>query len=233
MGHARRAAAAAVAAVLLTGCAAAPPAPTGPLDGLEAEWFYVPGPYQATQRVDGELRTATVEPERGGDWSVRFGDPATTIVVTRLDDGRPATARIADAGRNETAVFDPPLALVPASGSEPPARETTEIALYKGLWPDGNLSTRRPTRRGTAERRFLGAEDLTWTLDGRSRPAQRLKHELVLELGPATIRQVYESVAVEGMGIVEETLEERVIVLGVRIGGRTERVEVIDFVDAR
>jgi len=233
MCHARSAIAVVSATVWLTGCASAPPTPTGPLDGLEAAWFYVPGPYTTTQRVDESRRTASVGPERAGVWTVRVGEPATTIVVERLEDGRPATARIADARRDETVVFEPPLALVPTPGAEPPAAETTSISLYAGLSPERDLTGLSPTRTGTAERRFLGVEATTWTFDDRELPAQRLTHELVLKLSPATIRQTYKSIAVEELGIVEETLQERVIVFGVRISGRSEHVEVVQFDDER
>ena len=207
--------------------------PKGGLDGLEAEWFYVPGPYRTIQRVGDDTRTAEVGPEIQGSWTVRFGDPPTTIVVARLQDGRPATARIVDPRRNETVVFNPPLALVPEPGQPPPAIETTAITLYQGLWPEEDLSTKRAKRRGEAERRFLGFDDTTWDSEGRQLPAQRLTHELVLGLSPATVRQVYESLAVHERGIVEESLSERVIVLGVRIGGREERIEVLEFIDQR
>ncbi len=233
MAHARGITALVCGAGLAVGCATAPPAPTGGLDGLEAEWFYVPGPYRTLQSIGDATRTAEVGPENDGRWTVRFGDPATTIVVARLEDGRPATARIADPRRDETVVFDPPLALVPRPGQQAPAAETTTITLYQGLWPEEDLDAARVKRRGEAERRFVGFEAASWGFEGREFPAQQLTHELVLSLNPATVRQVYVSVAVKGRGIVEESMDERVIVLGVRIGGREERVEVIEFIDGR
>ena len=190
----------------------------------------MPGPYRTVQRTDDGTRTAIVGPEIDGAWTVRIGQPPTTIMVRRLADGRPATALIADAARDETVLFDPPLALVPRPGVPAPAAETTAIALYPGVLPDGPEPGERPKRTGTAERRFLAVEPAAWALEGRSLNAQRLTHELVLSLRPATIRQRYESTAVRGRGIVEETLVERVSVLGIRIGGREEHATVVEFV---
>lgn len=217
------------AALLATACASTPAPPAASLDTLRRDWYYVPGPYATVQRTEAGTRTARVSAEVDNTWTVTIGDPPTTIVVTRLPDGRPATARIANPDRDETAVFDPPLALVPA---EEPI-ETTTVTLYSGLHPDADLRGTRAKRSGEAERRFLEIEDTTWTFDGKIYPAQRLTHELVLSLSPATVRQTYDSLAVENMGIVMETLSERLTVLGVRIGGRDETTEVVEFVDER
>lgn len=217
------------AALLATACASSPAPPITSLDTLRRGWYYVPGPYATVQRTEAGTRRARVSAEANDTWTVTIGDPPTTIVVTRLPDGRPATARIANPDRNETAVFDPPLALVPAD--EP--IESTTVTLYSGLHPFADLDGTRPKRSGQADRRFLNIEDTTWTLDGNTYPAQRLTHELVLSLSPATVRQAYESLAVENMGIVMETISERITVLGVRIGGRDETTEVVEFIDDR
>lgn len=215
---------------MLGGCAMPPQAQPGSLAGLNASWFYLPGPYQTRQRTQDGDRSASVTAEDQGSWTVTIGHPPTTVVVRWLDDGRPATASIANADRNETAVFEPPLALTPEPGRPAPATETSKVTLYRGLFDGGVPESEKPTRTGTAERSFLEAQNSTWSLNGSIYPAQLLMHELVLSLGPAQVRQRYESLAVEGKGIVRESMTEHVGVLGVRIGGREESTEVIEFV---
>ncbi|MEQ8843807.1 MAG: hypothetical protein RIB58_03050 [Phycisphaerales bacterium] len=217
----------------IAGCAASQPEITGSLRAIQPDWFYVPGPYRTVQAVGQETRTATVTAETNNTWTVRFGDPPTTILVTRTPDGRPATALIADPARNETVVFDPPLPLVPAPDHAPPAEETASIALYKGLHPQGPPASLKPTRTGSATREFLGVENASWAFQGQAFPAQTLTHMLTLSLSPAQIRQTYRSTAVQSRGIVVEELEERVTVLGIRIGGRQETAQVIEFIDER
>lgn len=216
-------------ALLATGCAMPASQPASPLPGAQTSWYYVPGPYETVRLTSSGHQRAVVSPEIGSTWTVSTGDPPTTIVVTRLPDGRPATARIANADRNETAVFDPPLALVPAEN----AAETTSVSLYQGVHPTEDLQGKRMKRTGTAERRFLSVEDSTWTLGDTTYSAQEMTHELVLSLSPAEVRQLYVSLAVDGFGIVRESMTERVGVLGVRIGGREEVTEVIKFIDQR
>ncbi len=215
------------------GCAMPTSEPVGSLAGLHSDWYYVPGRYEAIQQNQDGTRTARVSAEANGQWTVTIGEPPTVIVVRRLQDGRPATASIANPARNETAIFDPPLALVPKPGQTAPATEATSVSLYRGLVAADDLENRRPTRTGTAERRFLGLLDQSWSLDGRAYPAQLMRHELVLSLGPAQVMQRYESLAVQGLGIVRETMVERVGVLGVRVSGREETIEVIEFFDRR
>lgn len=205
------------------------PRPASPLPGVQPSWYYVPGPYETVQRTATGPRTARVSAEMEGVWTVSLGEPPTTIVVTRLPDGRPATARIANAERNETAVFDPPLALVPAED----ATESSSVSLYRGLHPVEDLQGKQPKRTGSAERRFLAVKDGSWTLGDTTYPAQEMTHELVLSLSPAEVRQLYVSRAVEGLGIVRESMTERVGVLGVRVSGREETTEVVEFIDRR
>ena len=204
-----------------------PRMPASSLQGVRTTWYYVPGPYETIQDIGSGQRVARVTAEVQGSWTVTIGDPAATIVVTRLPDGRPATARITNPKRNETAVFEPPLALVPSGN----AVETAAVTLYRGLHPQAALEDEQPKRTGEAERRFLAVADDTWSLDGVAYPAQVMTHELVLSLSPAQVRQTYVSTAVGGLGIVKEEMVERVGVLGVRVSGREERSEVIEFRD--
>lgn len=212
--------------VFTAACATRPP--TGTLDALEPEWLYLPGPATRLQATGDGERLTRVSAETDRAWTVTIGDPPTTIAVERLPDGRPATTLIAEPARNETAVFDPPLALVPRPGLAPPATETADVALYKGLYPQGVPAGVRPTRTGTAERHFLAVERETWRHAGRDHPAQRLHHELVLRLGPVQIRQLYDSLAVKDRGIVDETMTRRISVLGVTIQNSTETARTID-----
>lgn len=206
------------------------PRPTGTLAGLEADWFYLPGPYGSVRSTDDGSERARVSAERDGAWTVTIGDPPTTIEVERLPDGRPATASIANPERNETAVFDPPLALVPAPEQPTPAAESVDVTLYRGLiMQEGQ----RPTRTGTATRTFFAVEPATWVFERREMPAQRMAHELLLDFGAAKVRQRYDSLAVEGRGIVRQEMIERVTFLGVRVDARTETFEVTSFIDER
>lgn len=211
------------------GCATA--RPHGDIDAsqLQREWFYVPGPYETQRQTQDGLQDARVGPEVDGAWVVLFGEPATTIRVERLPDGRPATALIADPARQETAVFDPPLALLPSDEPE----EVSDLAIYRGLFPQGPPQGLAPKNTGKATRRFLDVEDTTWTWQGDVRPAQVLNHELVLDLSPAEIRQTHRSKAVEGKGIVEETIRERLSILGVVVRTKTTRASVVAFTDRR
>jgi hypothetical protein len=208
--------------------ACATPTPTGSLASLNADWFYPPGPTTRLQETDKGERTTRVSPEIGNAWTVTIGDPPTTIAVQRLPDGRPATTLIADPQRNETAVFDPPLPLLPKPGLAPPATETASLTLYKGLHPTGIPPGTRPTRTGTAERRFLAAQPATWADAGTPRPAQRLVHELILSLGPLQIRQSYETLATRELGVVDETMTRRITFLGVRVQSETETARTIE-----
>lgn len=206
------------------------PQPAGTLAGLEADWFYLPGPYSTVRSTDDGIERARVSAERDGVWTVTIGDPPTTIEVERLPDGRPATASIANPDRNETAVFDPPLALVPVRGQPTPATESVDVTLYRGLTVGEG---ERPTRTGNATRTFFAVEPATWVIDGREVPAQRMVHELLLDFGAAKVRQRYDSLAVRGRGIVQQEMIERVTFLRVRVGGRTETFELTRFIDER
>ncbi|MEQ9095527.1 MAG: hypothetical protein RIE32_04625 [Phycisphaerales bacterium] len=217
------------AAVCATACAPTPIA-TGSLGDLQSQWFYVPGPYTTVRSTrDGDQPTR-VTAERNGRWTVTIGEPPTTIAVVRLPDGRPATTSISNPDRNETAVFEPPLPLMPAAGQTPPAVEESDVALYEGLSPAADA---RPSRTGTASRTFFAIEPTTWTIDGNTVPAQRMTHVLLLDFGAAKVRQRYESTAVENRGVVRETMRERITFLGVRVDGREEQFEVIEFIDER
>lgn len=206
------------------------PQPAGTLTGLQADWFYLPGPYSTVRLTDDGTQRAHVSAERNGAWTVTIGDPPTTIEVQRLPDGRPATVSIANPDRNETAVFDPPLALVPIPGQPTPAAESVDVSLFSGRTVKED---QRPTRTGTATRTFFAVELTTWTLNGREVPAQRMSHELLLDFGAAKVRQRYESLAVQGRGIVQQEMKERVTFLGVRVSGRTECFEITRFIDER
>lgn len=206
------------------------PQPAGTLTGLKADWFYLPGPYSTERSTNEGTQRAQVTAERSDAWTVTIGDPPTTIQVRRLADGRPATASIANPDRNETAVFDPPLALVPIPGQPTPAAESVDVSLFSGLEVKAD---QRPTRTGTATRTFFAVEPASWTLEGEDVPAQRMSHELLLDFGAAKVRQRYESLAVQGRGIVKQEMNERVTFLGVRVSGRTERFEITRFVDER
>lgn len=211
------------------GCAKADRAGPADFASLRRDWFYVPGPYRTTRETGDGPRDTIVSAEVDGAWTVRTGRPPTTIAVVRLPDGRPATAWIADGERGETAVFDPPLALLPSDE----VAVTSGLAIYRGVHPQGPPPGLEPTNTGRATRRFLGFEPLQWTWQGRPRPAQVLRHELVLSLSPAEVRQTYESVAVEGLGIVEEASRERVSVLGVVVRSSRKNARLVEFVDGR
>lgn len=204
--------------------------------------FYLPGPFEAinTRRVGtGPAIEEFVEvsPEADGAWTVRFrragNDAASVVGVRRLADGRPATEFLVDAQRNETAVFDPPLALVPRPGAALPATESADVRLYDGVWTPEEARAREPSERGTAERRFRGIEQASWSAEDDPRPAWTLHHDLVLVLSPARVRQRYESTAVPRLGIVDESLALRVSVFGVPVQRRREAVELTEIVVPR
>jgi len=229
-------------AALLSGGACAT-APRGTLEGVPAEVFYAPGPFEARNGeadAAGEVQRlvhVSVSPERGNTWTVRFepalGGKATTIVLRRLPDGRPATALLADAERGETVVFDPPLALTPPPRAEPPARESSSIALHEGLHPEGPEAGATPSRRGSATRDFLAIEPARWERDGSSRKAWRMRHRLRLRLGPATVTRDFQSLAVAGLGIVDERERGAVTVLGVPMGRTSTRTVLVEVLRPR
>ncbi|GIW73643.1 MAG: hypothetical protein KatS3mg103_0165 [Phycisphaerales bacterium] len=212
----------------LGGCTSRTLAEPGSLAGVRAGWFYPPGPRVATLvREDGSRQRAVVGGETAEGWSVRIGPPGRTIRVVRLADGRPASALVADAERGETLAFDPPLALVPKPAG--PGLEEARVRLYVGEHDLDRLEGLRPVRTGRAVRRFLAVQPAQWQAHGRTYPAQRLEHELALELGPARIVIASQSVAVEGLGIVWERVVERVVVLGVTIRRQERQSEAVGF----
>ncbi|MFI4916972.1 MAG: hypothetical protein ACIAS6_10765 [Phycisphaerales bacterium JB060] len=218
------------AVAILLGACAAPPPPAGTLHGARTGWFYPRGPYTTIRTSpDGPERTR-VGPETGGRWTVNIGEPPTTIHATRLPDGRPATISIAEPARGETVVFDPPQALVPRPDATTPATEESSVTLYQGLSVEPGQS---PKRTGTATRTFFGIEPATWTKNGTTHPAQRMHHELLLDFGAAKVRQRYESLAVQRLGIVRETVTQRVTFLGVRISGSERTTELTEFDEPR
>lgn len=229
-------------AALLSGGACAS-APRGTLAGVPAGVFYAPGPFEAR---NGEVNAAgevqrlvrvTVSPERENAWTVRFepagSGKATTIILRRLPDGRPATALLADAARGQTLVFDPPLALMPTPRAEPPARESSSVALHEGLHPRGPEAGATPSRRGSATRDFFAIEPARWEHGGSSHTAWRMRHRLRLRLGPATVTRDFDSLAVAGLGIVDERERGGVAVLGVPLGRSVTRTVLVEVLRPR
>lgn len=213
----------------LLGCGGSRPHTTGNFDALQLDWFFVPGPYQTRRETKSGVLIARVSAEVDGSWTVSVGEPAQVIRVVRLGDGRPATAWIANPDRRETAVFEPPLAMVP--GAE--TLESSGLTIFRGVHVDGPPLDLQPKNTGTATRRFLGLESTTWSWQGLALPAQVLRHELALSLSPALVLQTFESTAVAGMGIVEESTRERLSIFGAVVRSSEEHTRVVEFLDDR
>lgn len=216
--------------ILATACAGTPEpsalaelAPVRAAEGVfRAEWIYPSARPGASARfsvdadADAAVTLALIAPNEAdpADFLVRetrtgAPRPLSEQLVKVQPDGRYTTPRMRNIDRDRITHFDPPMTIMPARlSSDAPHEERFRVTITRLNNPD------------RVEQRGAGASTITYrgiqhiTTPAGDFEAHLIRSEFTTEFGSARARRITDRWYAEGIGLVAESFEEQITVLG-------------------
>ena len=221
----------AIVPILATSCAGTPEppalaelAPVRPSQALfRAEWIY-PDPrpgakarFSVDADADGIVTLAIIAPDDDdpADFVVRetrtgATRPLSEQLVRIHDDGGYTTPRMRNIDRDRITDFDPPMTIMPARlSADAPHEERFRVTITRLKTPD------RIDQRGTGTSTiaYRGIQHITTPAGDLE--AHLIRSEFTTDFGVASARRITDRWYAEGVGLVAESFEEKIVVLGI------------------
>ncbi|TVQ75606.1 MAG: hypothetical protein EA380_10375, partial [Phycisphaeraceae bacterium] len=203
---------------------------------FRAEWVY-PDPRPGAKArfgvdadADGVVTLALVAPidDDPADFVVRetrtgASRPLSEQLINTHSSGRYTTPRMRNIDRDRITNFDPPMTIMPAQLSpDAPYEERFRVTITSLKAPD------RIEQRGsgTSTIAYRGIQHIT-TPAGEFE-AHLIRSEFTTDFGMASARRITDRWYAEGVGLVAESFEERIVVLGINAETRQRSMRRLD-----